>query len=188
MSTAATASEPAWKELRTELVRFVASRVGDAATADDIVHDVLLRALDALRGPEPPRQLRAWLYRSTRNAVVDHYRTRKPDAALPEDLPGEGPDEDDRTERELARCLGPLIRTLPRPYRRAVGLAEIDDLPQRVIAEREGISLSGAKSRVQRGRKMLRESLLACCRVEMDRRGGIRDYEPKGADGRCDCG
>lgn len=188
MSTSINAAEPAWQELRTELVRFVTSRVGDEATADDIVHDVLLRALGALRGPEPPRELRAWLYRSTRNAVVDHYRTRKPGAAVPEDLAGDLPDEGDRAEQELARCLGPLIETLPPSYRTVVGMAEIQDLPQKVIAQREGLSLSGAKSRVQRGRRMLRQALLDCCRIEIDRRGGIRDYEPRDGGGNCGCG
>jgi RNA polymerase sigma-70 factor, ECF subfamily len=49
-------------------------------------------------------------------------------------------------------------------------------LSQQHLAEREGISLSGAKSRVQRAREKLRQLLLECCHFELDRLGRIIDY------------
>lgn len=73
----------------------------------------------------------------------------------------------------------PLIKTLPEPYREAVMLSGVDGLPQRVIARIQGISVSGAKSRVQRGRKMMKDSLMDCCRFDFDRRGTLIDYEPR---------
>lgn len=177
----------AWPALRSELVRFVSARVGDPATADDIVHDVLLRALAALQGPEPPVHLRGWLYRATRNAIVDHYRSRRPSDELPEEVPGEPPETDELAEQELAGCLAPLLDTLQPKYRRALTLAEVEGLPQREIATREGLSLSGAKSRVQRARRMLHEALVSCCQIEVDRRGGVVSYETRG-DGCSPCG
>jgi RNA polymerase sigma-70 factor (ECF subfamily) len=172
-----------WQAHRAELVRFVTARVSDTAVADDIVHDVLLKALSQLETLEDPAKLRAWLYRITRNAIVDHYRTRRASEPLPENLKAEPPGEAMRAEQELARCLTPLLGALPPKYRQALTLAEVDGLPQREIARREGLSLSGAKSRVQRARKMARDALLACCRVELDRRGGITDYQPRGGCG-----
>jgi RNA polymerase sigma-70 factor (ECF subfamily) len=188
----AAAAPPAWEGLRAELLRFVRARVGDAVAADDIVHDVLLRALAALEGPRPPVHLRGWLYRATRNAIVDHYRSRHPDEALTEDenTPAgtesaeQAPDEAS-AERELAGCLTPLLATLPPSYREALALAEVEGLAQREIAARAGLSLSGAKSRVQRARKLLREAILDCCRVEVDRRGGVVDFERRSARGPC---
>jgi RNA polymerase sigma-70 factor, ECF subfamily len=175
---------PAWQSLRGELVRFVRARVGDEATADDIVHDVLLRAVGELDGPQPPVHLRGWLYRVTRNAIVDHYRSRRPGEALTEDentpagmeAAQEATDEAS-AEHELAGCLTPLLATLPPSYREALALAEVEGLAQREIATRAGLSLSGAKSRVQRARKLLREAILDCCRVEVDRRGGVVDFQ-----------
>jgi RNA polymerase sigma-70 factor (ECF subfamily) len=187
--TVAETSAPSWERLRAELVRFVASRVRDAAAADDIVHDVLLRAFDQLAGPQPPVQLKAWLYRVTRNAIVDHYRARRPTAELGEDFdlaaPEAGGADDHSAERDLAGCLEPLLETLPETYRRALVLAEVDDLPQVEIARRENLSLSGAKSRVQRARRMLREAVVACCRVEIDRRGGVVDFEGRNGGPGC---
>lgn len=186
-SASPAASMPQWERLRAELVRFVGARVRDAAVADDIVHDVLVRAIDHLAGPSPPVHLEAWLYRVTRNAIVDHYRARRPES-LGEDYEQpadeEGPD-DPSAGGELAACLAPLLGALPAAYRRALTLAEVEALPQAEIARREGISLSGAKSRVQRARQKLREAVLACCRVEVDRRGGVVDFEGRPGGAGC---
>lgn len=175
----------AWQAYRAELVRFATKRVGDAAVADDIVHDVLLKALTQLGGLEEPGKLRAWLYRIARNAIVDYYRTRRPSEPLPEDQVEDDAGQLEQAEQELARCLAPLLIELPAPYREALTLAEVEGVPQREIARRQGLSLSGAKSRVQRARRMLREALLSCCHVERDRRGGIVDYRPPGSCPPC---
>jgi RNA polymerase sigma-70 factor, ECF subfamily len=76
-------------------------------------------------------------------------------------------------------CLTPLIARLPEPYREAIRLVEIDGLPQRDLSERFAVSLSGAKSRVQRGRDKLKDLLLHCCQVELDKRGNVMDYHPE---------
>jgi RNA polymerase sigma-70 factor, ECF subfamily len=178
-----------WQAHRAELVRFVSTRVNDGAAADDIVHDVLLKALAQLEALKDPAKLRAWLYRITRNAIVDYYRARRPAEPLPEDMTAESPAETGRAEQELAQCLAPLLSELPPAYRQALVLADMDGLRQREIARREGLSVSGAKSRVQRARKMVRDALLACCRVELDRRGGVTDYQPReGCESCGDCG
>jgi len=181
----ASSAPPPWESLRAELLRFVRGRIGDPAAADDIVHDALLRALAELEGPEPPVHLRGWLYRVTRNAIVDHYRARRPVEELPAELEAANDEQEASAERELAGCLAPLLATLPAVSREALTLAEVDGLAPREIAERAGLSLSGAKSRVQRARKMLRSALLDCCRVEVDRRGGVLDFESRPGGARC---
>lgn len=71
------------------------------------------------------------------------------------------------------------MQNLPAKYRTAVELAELQEVTQREVSERLGISLSGAKSRVQRGREHLKDLLVRCCRWELDRRGGVVDYQPR---------
>jgi RNA polymerase sigma-70 factor (ECF subfamily) len=170
-----------WKEYRDQLVRFVRRRVEDPQAAEDIVHDVLVRAYASHESGREPLQLRQWLYRSTRNAVVDHYRARRPAAPLPEEL-AELEEDRGNAREELSRCIEPLLTTLPMHYREALELSEVRGLTQGETARRLGISLSGAKSRVQRGRVRLEEALLACCRVELDSRRSIMGFEPKGRD------
>ena len=52
------------------------------------------------------------------------------------------------------------------------------------MAERLGISISGAKSRVQRARAKLKAMMLECCHIDLDSRGSVIDYRPKGASCR----
>lgn len=175
--------ETLWQSYREQLFRFVARRVEDHATAEDIVHDVLVRAYrkrDTLRSGEKFEQ---WLYRITRNAVIDHYRARKPSEELPADLAAPGAEGSESARRELAGCLRPLVEALPEHYRDAVVLSELRGLTQQETARRLGLSLSGAKSRVQRARRLLGEKLLDCCRVELDARGAVVDYESRGGCG-----
>ncbi len=169
-----------WQEHRSELYRFVLKRVRDDASAEDIVHDVLVKAYSRQRTLKEPSKLRPWLYQITRNAIVDYYRSQKPAQAVPDDFVREDTnEEDDHAQKELARCLVPLLNELPDLYRQALRLAEFEGATQREVASQLGLSLSGAKSRVQRGRKMLLGVLLKCCRVELDRRGGVVDYEAR---------
>ena len=82
-----------------------------------------------------------------------------------------------------------MIRSLPDGYWEAVQLAEVEGLPQQAVADRLGLSLSGAKSRIQRGRAMLKDALDQCCHFEFDSRGNMMDYDPKPDRKVCrDCG
>jgi RNA polymerase sigma-70 factor (ECF subfamily) len=150
--------------------------------ADDILQDVFLRTFRRLPDVKDETRLQSWLYQIARNAIVDHYRARRAPEALVDEIAAETPEAARSAERELAECLRPMISTLPEHYRDALVLADLDGLTQREIAERMGISLSGAKSRVQRARTLLREQLDACCRFEFDQRGHLVGYRPHACD------
>ena len=186
--TRQTGDEAVWRAARSELVRFVRPRVKDYASAEDIVHDVLVRAYSKRKELEQPGKLRAWLYQITRNALVDHYRNRDRDSfeVLPDDLPDLEPEREWYADYDLVRCLKPFLDSLPQHYGDALRLAEIEGLTQQEVADRLELSLSGAKSRVQRGRKMLAEALLKCCHFELDQRGSVMGFERR-EDCSCGC-
>jgi RNA polymerase sigma-70 factor, ECF subfamily len=185
----------AWRELRGPLAGFIARRVADPQDAEDVLQEVMLRIHrhgDELASAD---RVAAWVHRIARNAIVDHYRRR---GARPELPGGAAGDLDERDEgslgepgsevlrRELATCLRPLIDRLPENQREALVLTEFEGLTQIEAARRLGISVSGAKARVQRGRAQLRALLLDCCHVEFDRRGGITYYQARtGSCERC---
>lgn len=177
-----------WQEYKNQLRGYIAKRVRDPDAVDDILQEVYLKAHTSLHTLKSQDRIASWLFRMTANAIVDHYRARKPVDELPDEWVA--PESERDPVAELAVCLRPLIASLPEAYGSALVLSELDGLPQREVALRLGISLSGAKSRVQRGREKLRERLLECCDVEL-RRGRIADYEPRGErNTRCegDCG
>ncbi|UYG05535.1 RNA polymerase sigma factor SigZ [Halomonas sp. LR3S48] len=165
-----------WQAFRTELLRFVSRRVADESVAEDIVHDVLIKAFSHRDELRDGSRLRAWLYQITRNALVDHYRAYKPLEPLPAEL-DEQSEPDERAEAELALCLRPLMGKLPEKYREALLTTTEAGLTQKQYASQKGLSISAAKSRVQRGRALLREALVQCCRVEMNQRGEVLNYD-----------
>jgi RNA polymerase sigma-70 factor (ECF subfamily) len=170
-----------WNELGAKLRRFIGTRVKDPHTADDITQDVLLKVQSQLGALPTEEKLPAWVFAIARNAVVDHYRAhavrRHVDITVA-DPPAETTEVEAQTAiRELAPCLARMAQQLPQPYREAMKLADFEGLSQREIADRIGLSPSGAKSRVQRARQQLRDMLLDCCHVERDGRGNVVDYQ-----------
>ena len=186
--------EARWRELRARLGAFVGRRVGSPEDAEDIVQDVFVRMQRGIVGLSSTERLDAWAFKIARNAIADHYRSPKRrsgeegEGARTSEGPvtdpaGDGPPADARTE--MARCISPMVRALPNDYRRAIELTEFGGLTQAAAAERLGLSVPGAKSRVQRGRARLKEMLLRCCEIETDRRGRVVAVETRDPGGGC---
>jgi len=178
--------EHIWHEFAEKLGQFIRSRVSDPATAQDILQDVFVKIQKRLGQLQDPAKLEGWIYLIARNAIIDHYRTRKETAEVPDTLPAE-PDANDGEIEELKASFRRMIYSLPEPYREAVVLTELDGLTQQALADRLGISLSGAKARVQRGRSQLKQMLDECCTFEFDRRGKVIDCTPRAKAGCDEC-
>ena len=173
-------TELIWKEYHTGLHSFIQSRVGDTSVADDILQDVFLRIHSRIGTLKESSKIQSWIYQITRNAIIDHYRAHKKMEELPETLAASEPEPDDQSRWEIGTCLLPMIQSLPEHYRQALMMSEMEGMTQKEVAVKQELSLSGAKSRVQRGREMVKEMLLQCCRFEFDHRGSVIDYESKG--------
>lgn len=171
--------ETIWMQFNTTLERFVRKRLPDTQAADDVLQEVYLKIHTNVHTLRNEDRLQAWLYQVARNAVYDYHRSQKPSDEISDDIPDpDGLDVSDDITARLAASVRAMIELLPDDYREALLLTEYERLTQKELAERLGLSLSGAKSRVQRGRKMLHELLLACCHFEFDRRGRVIDYYP----------
>ena len=182
--------DASWDESIDRVRAFVAARVGDPELAADITHDVVVRSiasgdLDHVDNPM------AWLYRSARNAVIDHYRTRRVHDPFDGDdeWPDPGPldNEPNDATRELARCLQPMIDELPPAAREALTRVDLEGQTHHQAASQLGLSVSGMKSRVQRARRQLKDVLQQCCTVGLDRTGAVSGYRPTG-QAACGCG
>jgi RNA polymerase sigma-70 factor, ECF subfamily len=179
-----------WQELHVNLRAFIGRRVRNPADVEDLVQRVLLQILGGVGALRDADRLHAWVYRTARNVIVDHYRSPRArrevtsgDAESLADAQATAPPGDDEDERaalrELADCLTPMLRQLKPAYREAVILADLEGVNQADAARRAGVSVSGMKSRVQRGRRELKAVLEACCRIDLDSRRAIVGYEPR---------
>jgi RNA polymerase sigma-70 factor (ECF subfamily) len=170
-----------WSDLSADLWRFIRRRVSDEHVADDLLQEAFVRIHRHLGDLKEADRLVAWVYQIARNVVHDHFR-KAPGATLPlgdSDPPDEVEGQWDAVRSRAAEWLDELIQQLPENYREAVRLSEIEGLPQQEVANRMGLSLSGAKSRIQRGRALLKGVLDQCCTFQFDRRGNLTECDPK---------
>lgn len=171
--------EQAWNDVASQLRGYIRARVVDHFTAEDILQDVYLKAHRniGLLGEHP--NVQGWLFQIAKNAMIDHFRKTRPSEPIDEFVSIDAVDFDAAEVERLKESFRRMISNLPEPYREAIQLTDMEGLTQKELAERLGISVSGAKSRVQRGREILKKDLLECCEVEFDRRGSVIDYKPK---------
>jgi RNA polymerase sigma-70 factor, ECF subfamily len=176
-----TAAVP-WTDVAARLRPFVAHRVppGDI---DDVVQDVLVRMHRGLPDLRDNDRFSAWMFQVARNAIADtgrkHARAPISDPDL-DDRPAELPADDDReAATALAGCVSLFVAQLPSPYREAITLVELEGRTAKQAAEMVGISVSGMKSRVQRGRAQLRDLFEQCCEIAVDARGKPTEFTPR---------
>lgn len=172
-------SEAIWQAYQARIRAFIASRIDDHAAVDDLQQEIFIKIHTRLAQLHDSERLGSWLFQITRNAINDYYRSRRPQQPFDESLVVDDSDSAVLARRELEACFLPMIESLPDTYRQAVRLSEIEGLTQEAVARKLGLSLSGAKSRVQRGRQLIRGMMESCCQLEFDHQGRLVDYDNK---------
>jgi RNA polymerase sigma-70 factor (ECF subfamily) len=161
-------SVPDWEEVARRYGRFlftVAYRLtGNEADAQDLVQETLLRVRRGLPAYRPG-SMEGWLSRITTNAFLDDVRRRRrrPVEALPDEPdrvvpPSLGADEALEATALPTEVQAALI-SLPADFRAAVVLSDVVGLGYAEIAESLGVPIGTVRSRIHRGRALLREAL-----------------------------
>ncbi len=173
-------TEKIWEEYHNKLFYFIKSRVNDDFISKDILSDVFMKIHTKLNTVKDNSKIRSWIYQITRNTIVDYYRNSQIKFVFKEYAEKEQIDKNDDDMREgLTSCMSLIIEDMPQKYKNAIKLSEIEGRTQKEVACEENISLSGAKSRVQRGRVMLKKMLDECCEISVNDSNRIIDYIPK---------
>lgn len=158
---------PTWEEVAREHGRFlytVAYRLtGNHDDAQDLVQEVLVRVQRGLATYQPG-SLEGWLSRIATNAFLDDVRRKK---RRPLDLVGDDIDltataptvDEQLAAEQLPEDLQAALRTLPEDYRAAVILCDVVGLSYPEIAESLSIPVGTVRSRIHRGRSMLRGAI-----------------------------
>jgi RNA polymerase sigma-70 factor (ECF subfamily) len=190
-----------WEQLHSRLLAYIDRRVANRDNAKDVLQDVFVRIQANASKLADVESVTGWVYHITRNAIADHHRARATVQGVTTELVDpasvantatatatEADEIESEAGKELARCITPLLHRLPEPYRQAVARTDLEGASQQQAATEAGVSLSGMKSRVQRGRAKLKAALLDCCSVELDPRRGVLDFTPNDSPGGdCDC-
>ena len=172
---------------RERILRYVTSIVRDAAEAEDVLQEVMLRASRGYAELRAAEALTSWLYRVATHACVDHLRRRcrlpvETWTELDELVACEDalPSLQETVERqEMSACVQRLLGRLPDQYRSVLILADLDGLTAPEIGELLGLTLTTVKIRIHRARRLLKKELEAGCSFSCDERG-VLVCEPRG--------
>lgn len=161
-----------WEQHSDKLKEFICNKLNHDDNCNDILHDLFLKITQKEERIKWIEQPASYVIKMAQNAVIDYYRSQK---KAPKSLDTDYISNDEQpSEIQLADCcLLSFIKSLPPLYGEALILTELEGLSQKQLAKKLNISYTGAKSRVQRARKMLKEAILSCCPYKFDKYGNI---------------
>jgi RNA polymerase sigma-70 factor (ECF subfamily) len=172
-------TEQIWINLEDKLKSFIISKTHNKDDAEDLLHEVFIRIHSNIDQVKDDTRIQSWIYQITRNQIIDYYRgnhaVTDSNSEIPEAV------EDIFPTDQMEDALEDMIKMmdhLPAEYCEALCLTELQGMSQIEYAQRIGISYSGAKSRVQRSRKLLKDMLLNCCHYEFDKYGTVLNITP----------
>lgn len=168
----------AWAAHEAELLGFLRHHAPSHDDAEELLQEVFIKALRQGKQFCSVNKPRAWLFQVARNALTDHHRQNRESLPLDEEIPQPEAEPPPAVDT-LSQCLPRVLEELPELDRKAILLCDIEGRPQQELAEQLGISLSGAKSRLQRARQHLRQQLEKRCKVRFDERGSVCCFTPR---------
>ena len=160
------ALEEAFRDYYARLCFFVRHQVGSMDTAEELVQDVFLRVWERRAQLDPAGSLRALLYRSARNAALNHIKHQEIERrwasaarSAPEPVAAEA--EAGVRERELSGAIRDTIAALPERCRLVFLMSRQQGLGYPEIAEILGLSVKTVETQMGRALKALRTGLAA---------------------------
>ena len=174
-------TEEIWKQFCCELERFIKSRVKEKSVADDLLQEVFIKIHLHRDSLQESAKLTGWVYQIARNAIIDYYRKKNPEITETDFPDLQATEGHEQISISFSQCILPFIEKLEPKYKEALMQTSLGNLSQKEYAEKNQISYSAAKSRVQRARKMVKGLFLSCCPLTTDRYGNILD------GGKCGC-
>jgi len=179
-----------WDEFNQELLNYIDKRVGNRFDAEDILQETYLKIYKSIEQIEDETKLKSWIYKITRNTIIDYYRTRRESSididqlmiAIPED------DSEINMNDEIASCLGQIMFDLSARDKEIIELHNLNGMKHKEISDKLDISLSSSKMRLKRAKVKLKDILVECCDFETDKYGNIIDFRHKqGKCENCEC-
>lgn len=168
-----------WYEFSSVLENFILKNVKNKDATKDILQETFIKIHNNIENLKEESKLNAWIYQIVKNQINDYFRIEKKLKAeeLKDVFLDEAEFEEDK-HKKIQQGLLSMVKNLPNKYKEPLIMADFKGIKQKEIASKLDISVSGAKSRVQRGRKLLKKELLNCCHFELDKYGKVIDYYP----------
>lgn len=151
------------------LRRYIVFSTKNESIADDILQEVFIKLYENSDKLKSQEKLKSWLYAVTKNTIADYYRKNKKTEFLPDDISAQA--EEPTCYDEIGKCVLQLMPSIPKGYSEIIRLYDYKELSAVEISQMLNMPLATVKSKVQRGRKKIKEALLECCEFELDKNG-----------------
>jgi RNA polymerase sigma-70 factor (ECF subfamily) len=167
-----TESTQIWEEFSGRIRSHLLKKLRRKDDVDDLMQEIFIKIHTHLGHLRESGKLSSWIYRIAENTLNDYYRENRELETRYDENKGI-PDTFDEGNplTGIERCLEAFIARLPEKYREPLVMSDLEGMKQTEIAESMNISYSGLKSRVQRGREMIKEMFIECCKISVDRYG-----------------
>lgn len=166
--------EKIWTGFHHELRAFVMAKTRHKDDSEDILQDVFVRIMQNFDKVSASVNIKHYIYGMVKNAVSDYFRHKNKILKIEDTEEPFAEAESETLNATVAECcLRPFIEKLPVNYREALIASEIQQVSQKDLAQKLGISYSGTKSRVQRGKEKLKALIQECCNYESDIYGNL---------------
>jgi RNA polymerase sigma-70 factor, ECF subfamily len=178
-----------WLKFSHPVKDFIRHQTHNSDITDDLLQEVFIKIHQNLHLLREEEKVAGWVFQIARNTVLNYFRSQKRNLENQELFVTENESENAFKENNLNEMVGIWLeefkKDLAPKYREALQLVDIEGISQVELANRLGISVSGAKSRVQRGREQLKQKLIDCCPVKTDQYGNIVEIQHKNGDCIC---
>ncbi|MEO1054766.1 MAG: sigma-70 family RNA polymerase sigma factor [Bacteroidota bacterium] len=165
-----------WINCKDRMQAFIYSKVHDLELAEEINSQVLQKLLDSCCSGKAINHVSSWVHRIAYNTLIDELKKRSKHSAVDHELETT---ESRITYKELAEFIEPLIGFLPEKYATPLVMADIEGIKQDEIAKRLGLSISGAKSRIQRARALLKQEINTCFHLDQENPTCLNGFQLK---------
>jgi RNA polymerase sigma-70 factor (ECF subfamily) len=165
-----------WNEFSGQIRGYLLKKVKQADDAEDLLQDIFIKIHSRLGDLKDEKKLAPWIHQIVRNSLTDYYRKNSPETSEFNEestVLSDNGAPDDIYSACVSGCLRVFIDRLPEKYREPIVLSDIKGLKQKDIAEQMNLSYSGLKSRVQRGREMIKEMFVDCACISENKNGKL---------------
>lgn len=160
------------KDLMMTLKKLIRPHARNSHDTEDILQNVIIKILK--NGEDiSPAGFFSWLQKVSHTTSIDYYRKNKSLSYELQSEKTEAPISEENANEALAslsKCVRPLLKNLSIDDYQIISAVELEGVSQKELAKTSGINYSALKSKLQRARLKLKNEILDCCQVELDKR------------------
>ncbi len=153
---------------RGAFLRYLARRLKDTSTAEDVFQSFCLRVITSAKALRNSESVVAWLYCVLRSVLTDHYRSeaarQRHDASYAQERIVLGDDHEEiDPDENICSCFHALLPALRPDYAQILRRVDLAGEPRDQIAADLGITPGNVRVRLHRARQALHQALADCC-------------------------